>query len=140
MALLVVASLMMAMHWYNARLMTDVSDLDALPETLRAVYAKSRHRWVDHHVEETLAEHPRLPKDVAELLAGSNNLWIRNRIAVNPSTDASILRKLSSDSEYRIRVYVAKHNNCPDDVLRKLCTDSQAEVKQAALEQMKKRK
>ena len=139
-ALLVVASIMMVMHWYNTRLMTDVSDPDALPETLRAVYAKSRHQWVDHHVEETLAEHPRLPKNVAEMLADSGNLWIRNRIAVNPSTDASILRKLSSDSEYWIRVYVAKHNNCPDDVLSRLCTDSQAEVKQAALDQMKKRK
>ena len=139
-ALLVVTSMLMGRHWYNARLMTDVSDPDALPETLRAVYAKSRHKWVDHHIEEILAEHPRLPKDVAELFASNGNLWIRNRIAVNPSTDASILRKLSSDSEYWIRVYVAKHHNCPDDVLGRLCVDPQAEVRQAALDQAKKRK
>ena len=134
------ASILMGMHWCNTRLRADVSNRAASPETLRAVYQKSRHNWVDYDIKLKLAEHPRLPKDIAESLASSDDLAIRIRIADNPETDVNVLRKLSHDSDYWIRGSVAWRNNCPDDVLSNLCVDSQVHVRQAAFKQMEKRK
>ncbi|MEI8062477.1 MAG: hypothetical protein WCH84_00265 [Verrucomicrobiota bacterium] len=139
-ALLGMASILIVMHRCNTRLRVEVSNRAASPETLREVYQKSRHNWVDYDIKCKLADHPRLPNDIVELLASDLDFGIRNRIALNPETDASVLRKLSHDSDRWVRQDVAWRDDCPDDVLSNLCIDAQANVQQAALKQMEKRK
>ena len=136
-----VATLIVGVHWYSNRLLVEISNPNASPETIREVYTKSRPPWIIDEVKLKLAECPRLPHDVmAKLAEQSNDLSERVRIAYNSGADASVLVKLSGDADFWIRRKVATRDDCPAAVLEKLATDPQAEVRQAALKQLEKRK
>ena len=64
-------------------------------------------------------------KEIKDLIFGAFNkdYEVRASVALNPSTPASILEKLSNDEDYFVRMYVAKNKNTPKSTLEKLSND-----------------
>lgn len=129
-----------ALRGYNTRLIAEVSNSDASPEVLRAIYAKTRYPWIDYQIKLTIAEHRHVPKDVIEMIANSSDSACWLRVAANPATDAEVLEKLSNSKEFWVRASVARRDDCPDKLLEKLSADTKDVVRQNALAQTEKRK
>jgi len=140
MGICVVVCVGVALHWYNAHLITEVSNPDASPALLRAIYAKTHYPWIDYRVQIKIAEHRRIPQDVINLIADSGGFGVRSRIVRNPAADAKVLEKLANDKDFWVRVSVALRDDCPDKLLEKLSSDSQDVVRRTVFEQIKKRK
>ena len=69
------------------------------------------------------------PSQVLALLATDENVRVRRRCALNPSTNADALALLADDQDESVRAAVARNMHTPIYILRKLAQDESVEVR-----------
>ena len=90
-------------------------------------------------VRGNVARNPSAPVEVLRKLLGDKNELVRRGVVENPSTPVEVLRKLSRDGSSWVRGNVARNPSTPVEVLRKLSRDKDMEVRETAIETLKKR-
>ena len=101
-------------------------------ETAQALGAKVPCRVpLPREKREELAEGSNDPGTL-RMLAGDPVLWIRRRVAMNPSTPVALLDQLAGDPEWWVRQGVAENPSTPASVLVRLAKDPDEDVALAA--------
>lgn len=99
------------------------------PELLAAM----AHSDIDR-IRLRVAENPRTPRDILELLAADKNPDVRVAVGTNPSTPPLTCYGLAFDEDVNVRLGLADDVNTPIELLEKLSEDGNAYVSHRALE------
>lgn len=99
------------------------------PELLEAM----AHSDIDR-IRLRVAENPRTPIDVLEILAADKNADVRVAVGTNPSTPPYISYRLAFDEDPNVRLGLADDINTPIELLEKLSEDSNPYVSYRAIE------
>lgn len=91
------------------------------------------HSEVDR-IRMRVAENPKTPRDILELLASDKNADVRVAIATNPSTPAHICYRLAFDEDPNVRLGLADDVNTPIELLEKLMQDANPYISYRATE------
>lgn len=83
----------------------------------------------DKHVRGSVAMNPSTPADVLARMSTDSDDNVRYHVAKNPNTPASALARMSGDPDEYVRRSVAKNPNTPADALARLSADSSADVR-----------
>lgn len=71
-----------------------------------------------------VAENPRTPLEILEILAADKNADVRIAVGTNPSTPPYISYGLAFDQDANVRLGLAEDMNCPMELLEKLAEDT----------------
>ena len=85
-------------------------------------------------VREAVAKNADTPASVLQKLAGDNSIDVRINVAFHANTPTSALEKLVGDEDVTVRTWVARHANTPVSLLEKLAGDENEDVRQAVAE------
>ena len=85
-------------------------------------------------VREAVAKNTDTPASVLQKLAGDNSIDVRISVAFHANTPTSALEKLVGDEDVTVRTLVARHANTPVSLLEKLAGDENEDVRQAVAE------
>jgi hypothetical protein len=99
------------------------------PELLEAM----AHSDIDR-IRLRVAENPRTPIDVLEILAADKNADVRVAVGTNPSTPPYISCRLAFDEDLNVRLGLADEINTPIELLDKLTEDSNPYVSYRAIQ------
>ncbi len=83
---------------------------------------KLAHSEVDR-IRQRVAENPRTPIDVLELLSEDRNVDVRIAVGTNPSTPEHIRYSLAFDEDPNVRLGLAEDVNAPLELIEKLVND-----------------
>ena len=78
-------------------------------------------------VREAVAKNADTPASVLQKLAGDNSIDVRISVAFLANTPTSALEKLVGDEDVTVRTWVARHANTPVSLLEKLAGDENKE-------------
>ena len=78
-------------------------------------------------VREAVAKNADTPASVLQKLAGDNSIDVRINVAFHANTPTSALEKLVGDEDVTVRTWVARHVNTPVSLLEKLAGDENKE-------------
>lgn len=96
--------------------------------------------WIAvHGGPRKVADNPKTPVSILELLSEDKGWIIRRAVARNLTTPTDILRRLSQDEVWLVRWGVAGNLNTPADILRRLSRGLQDDVWEAARENLTER-
>ena len=91
------------------------------------------HSEVDR-IRQRVAENPRTPIDVLELLSADRNVDVRIAVGTNPSTPDHLRYSLAFDEDPNVRLGLAEDVNTPLELIEKLMEDENPYVSCRALE------
>jgi len=89
------------------------------PEVLAAL----AHSEIDR-IRLRVAENPRTPEHILEVLATDKNADVRVAVGINPSTHPLISYQFAFDEDPNVRLGLAEDINTPIELLEKLTEDS----------------
>lgn len=80
-----------------------------------------------------------IPEMLLEQLSTDSAWYVREQVAMNPTTQTELLRRLAQDPWFLVRIAVAHNPHAPDDVVAALKDDPDVRVRKEAEKRAKVR-